>query len=172
MPAVRTVVKLSVAGRLVAAKLSVIATSLFGSAPWSPFPLTVEVTPQIVTVPSPFTRPVMLRRPSVAGAHGSPVAEIVAGGITGRRYTARQGPILPSGRIPVSSGAVEDPLLQPGRGLAAAASCTSSTPVVGVVAIAFVGNIERGGVGEPDPERERCLAILSAVGKPFRMHML
>ena len=77
MPAVRTVVKLSVAGRLVAAKLSVITTSLFGSAPWSPFPLTVEVTPQIVTVPSPFTRPVMLRRPSVAGAHGSPVAKFV-----------------------------------------------------------------------------------------------
>ena len=77
MPAVRTVVKLSVVGRLVAAKLSVIMTSLFGSAPWSPFPLTVEVTPQIVTVPSPFTRPVMLRRPSVAGDHGSPVAELV-----------------------------------------------------------------------------------------------
>jgi hypothetical protein len=33
--------------------------------PWSP--ATVEVMPQIVTVPSPFTRPVMLRRPSVSG---------------------------------------------------------------------------------------------------------
>ena len=76
-PAVRTVVKLSVVGRLVAAKLSVIMTSLFGSAPWSPFPLTVEVTAQIVTVPSPFTRPVMLRRPSVAGDHGSPVAGLL-----------------------------------------------------------------------------------------------
>ena len=31
---------------------SVIATSLFGSAPWSPLPLTVEVIAQIVTVPS------------------------------------------------------------------------------------------------------------------------
>jgi hypothetical protein len=34
----RIVVKLWVAGRLVAAKVSVIMTSLFGSAPWSPFP--------------------------------------------------------------------------------------------------------------------------------------
>jgi hypothetical protein len=40
------------------------STSLFGSAPWSPFPLTVEVTAQIVVVPSRFTRPVRLRRPS------------------------------------------------------------------------------------------------------------
>ena len=52
------------------------ATSLFGSAPWSPPPLTVEVMAQIVTVPFGLTRPVMLRRPSVAGAHGSPVAAL------------------------------------------------------------------------------------------------
>ena len=30
--------------RVVALKVSVIATSLLGSAPWSPLPLTVEVT--------------------------------------------------------------------------------------------------------------------------------
>ncbi len=42
-PAVCNVVKLSPDGRVVALKLSVIATSLLGSAPWSPFPLTVEV---------------------------------------------------------------------------------------------------------------------------------
>ena len=41
--AVRTVTKLSLAGSVVAAILSVIITSLFGSAPWSPPPLTVEV---------------------------------------------------------------------------------------------------------------------------------
>jgi len=56
---------------------SVIATSLFGSAPVSPSPLTVEVIAQIVTVPSPLTLPVMLRRPSVAGDHGKPVAGLV-----------------------------------------------------------------------------------------------
>jgi hypothetical protein len=32
-------------------------------------PLTVEVMAQTVTVPSLFTRPLMLRSPSVAGAH-------------------------------------------------------------------------------------------------------
>ena len=52
-------------------------TSWFGSAPWSPLPLTVEVTAQIVAVPSRLTRPVMLRRPSVAGAHGRPVAGLL-----------------------------------------------------------------------------------------------
>src|ERR1700722_19566572 len=41
--AVRTVVKLSLAGSVVALSLSLITTSLFGSAPWSPLPLTVEV---------------------------------------------------------------------------------------------------------------------------------
>jgi hypothetical protein len=44
---------------------------------WSPPPLTVEVTAQMVTVPLGLTRPVRLRRPSVAGAHGSPVAELI-----------------------------------------------------------------------------------------------
>jgi len=42
-PAVLSVTKLSLAGRVVARKVSVIATSLFGSAPWSPLPLMVEV---------------------------------------------------------------------------------------------------------------------------------
>ncbi len=51
-----------------------IMTSLFGSAPWSPLPLTVEVIAQIVAVPSRLTRPVRLRRPSVAGDHGRPLA--------------------------------------------------------------------------------------------------
>ena len=75
--AVRAVRKLSPAAGAVAASGSVISTSLFGSAPWSPPPLTVEVTAQMVAVPSRFTRPVMLRSPSVAGAHGSPVAALV-----------------------------------------------------------------------------------------------
>ena len=39
---------------------SVVVTSLFGSAPWSPLPLTVEVMAQIVTEPSGLTRPVSL----------------------------------------------------------------------------------------------------------------
>ena len=65
------------AGREVAARLSLISTSLLGSAPWSPPPLTVEVTAQSDTVPSAFTLPVIDRRPSVAGDHGSPVAELV-----------------------------------------------------------------------------------------------
>ena len=56
--------------------LSVIATSWLGSAPWSPEPDTVEVTAQTVTEPSRLTRPVMLRRPSVAGAHGSLVTAL------------------------------------------------------------------------------------------------
>jgi len=56
--------------------VSVIATSKFGSAPWSSFPLTVEVIAQMVTVPSSFTLPVMLRRPSVAGLQGRPVATL------------------------------------------------------------------------------------------------
>ena len=38
---------------------SVIVTSLFGSAPWSPLPLTVEVMAQIVTEPSELTRPAL-----------------------------------------------------------------------------------------------------------------
>ena len=76
-PAVRIVRKFSpVAGRA-AFSGSVISTSLLGSAPWSPLPLTVEVAAQIVAVPSRFTRPVTLRSPSVAGAHGSPVAALV-----------------------------------------------------------------------------------------------
>ncbi|WP_240702372.1 hypothetical protein [Trinickia terrae] len=56
------------------------ATSLFGSAPVSPLPLTVDVIAQIVTVPSLSTRPVRFRSPSVAGAHGRPVTEFVPGG--------------------------------------------------------------------------------------------
>jgi hypothetical protein len=60
------------AGRVCAPSLSVMATTLFGSAPWSPLPLTVEVTAQMVAVPFGLTRPVMFRSPSVA-AQGSPV---------------------------------------------------------------------------------------------------
>jgi hypothetical protein len=56
-----TVWKLSPDGADVALTWSVIATSLFGSAPWSPPPLTVEVMAQIVTVPFGLTRPVMCR---------------------------------------------------------------------------------------------------------------
>ena len=67
--AARTVRKPSHDGRVWALSWSVTSTSLFGSAPWSPLPLTVEVTAQIVTVPLWLTRPVMLRSPSVAGAH-------------------------------------------------------------------------------------------------------
>jgi hypothetical protein len=37
------VVKLSPVGSVVAARLSLIMTNIFGSAPWSPLPLTVEV---------------------------------------------------------------------------------------------------------------------------------
>src|SRR5215472_17442764 len=65
------------AGSEAASSWSVTDTSWFGSAPWSPPPLIVEVTAQMVTVPSSLTRPVMLRRPSVAGAHGSPVTGLV-----------------------------------------------------------------------------------------------
>ncbi len=70
-----TVWKLSFAGGEVpvAAMLSVIETSSFGSAPWSPLPLTVEVSAQMVAVPLGLTSPVMLRSPAVAGAQGSPV---------------------------------------------------------------------------------------------------
>jgi hypothetical protein len=64
------------AGRAVALRLSVTETSWFGSAPWSPPPLTVEVTAQIVTVPLGLTGPVRLRRPSVAGAQGRPVTAL------------------------------------------------------------------------------------------------
>ncbi len=73
--ALRTVRNPSQDGEDVALTRSVISTSLFGSAPWSPLPLTVDVTAQIVTVPLWLTRPVMFRSPSVAGAHGSPVPE-------------------------------------------------------------------------------------------------
>src|SRR6202012_1079896 len=68
--AVRKAVKLSLAGGVVALSFSLIITSLFGSAPWSPPPLTVEVMAQMLTVPLGLTWPVMLRRPSVAGDHG------------------------------------------------------------------------------------------------------
>ncbi|HEY6493783.1 MAG TPA: helix-turn-helix transcriptional regulator, partial [Trebonia sp.] len=67
-------------GSAVAPTLSVIETSWFGSAPWSPPPLTVEVTAQIVTVPLALTLPVRFRRPSVAGAHGRLVTELVPAG--------------------------------------------------------------------------------------------
>jgi mRNA-degrading endonuclease toxin of MazEF toxin-antitoxin module len=76
-PAVRSVLKLSVGGSVVAVKASVTTTSLLGSAPWSPLPLTVEVMAQIVTVPSPLICPLILRRPSVAGDHGRPVAALL-----------------------------------------------------------------------------------------------
>lgn len=56
------------------------ATSRFGSAPTSPLPLTVDVIAQIVTVPSRSTRPVRLRRPAIAGAHGSAVAALLPTG--------------------------------------------------------------------------------------------
>jgi predicted ATPase/DNA-binding CsgD family transcriptional regulator len=72
-----TVANFSLDGRVVAPTLSVIETSWFGSAPWSPPPLTVEVTAQMVTVPFGLTLPVMFRRPSVAGAHGKFVTELV-----------------------------------------------------------------------------------------------
>src|ERR1039458_8298307 len=81
-PAVRSVAKLSAPGA-VAASWSVMVTSWLGSAPWSPSPLTVEVMAQIVTVPSGLTRPVMFRRPSVAGAHGRPVAGLLPAGYPG-----------------------------------------------------------------------------------------
>ena len=68
-----TVRKASRAGNEVDLRLSVMLTSLSGSAPWSPLPLTVEVTAHSVTLPSGLTRPVRLRSPSVAGAQGSPV---------------------------------------------------------------------------------------------------
>src|SRR5581483_11424444 len=67
--AVRSVVNCSLAAEaaLVLARTSLMLTSLFGSAPLSPLALTVEVVAQIVTVPSGFTFPAMLRRPSVEG---------------------------------------------------------------------------------------------------------
>ena len=67
--ALRTMVNFSLAAlaAVVLASVSVIETKKLGSAPWSPLELTVEVTAQMVTVPSPFTLPAMLRRPSVAG---------------------------------------------------------------------------------------------------------
>src|SRR5579863_2802473 len=67
--AVRTVVNCSEAAvaALVLAITSVMETRRLGSAPVSPLALTVDVVAQMVTVPSPFTLPVMLRRPSVAG---------------------------------------------------------------------------------------------------------
>jgi len=67
--AVRRVVNCSLAATAgsVLERTSVMDTSLFGSAPWSPLALMVEVTAQMVTVPSLFTLPVRLRRPSVAG---------------------------------------------------------------------------------------------------------
>jgi hypothetical protein len=43
LSAARNVENLSPVGALMALNLSVIATSSFGSAPWSPLPLTVEV---------------------------------------------------------------------------------------------------------------------------------
>jgi len=70
-PAVLSVVKCSHEAGEVADSGSVISTSLFGSAPWSPPPLTVEVIAQIVAVPFGLTRPMRLRRPSVAGDHGA-----------------------------------------------------------------------------------------------------
>ena len=82
-PAAVTVRNDSPAEGTVAETRSVIVTSLFGSAPWSPAPLTVDVMAQIVTLPSRYTRPVMLRRPSVAGAHGSPVAALLPVGYRG-----------------------------------------------------------------------------------------
>src|SRR5580693_2084784 len=86
-PAERTVVNDSDAGgAVVAPRGSVIETSLFGSAPWSPSPLTVEVMPQTVAVPFGLTRPSMLRRPSVAGAQGRPVAALSPVGYPGTVY--------------------------------------------------------------------------------------
>ena len=62
-PADRTVWKLSPGAGEVAPGWSVMVTSLFGSAPWSPLPLTVQVMAQIVTEPPGLPRPVMLREP-------------------------------------------------------------------------------------------------------------
>ena len=56
------------------ARVSVMRTSWFGSAPWSVSPLAVEVTPKMVTVPSPLTWPVTLRNPLLDGVQGRFVA--------------------------------------------------------------------------------------------------
>ena len=85
--AVRSVMNVSPAGSVAADKLSVITTSWFGSTPWSPFPLTVEVIAHTVTVPSAFTRPVMLRRPSV----GRPYRSSPDRGARSGRSLARAG---------------------------------------------------------------------------------
>src|ERR1700722_4026960 len=59
------------------AALSTTTTRRFGSAPVSPFPLTVEVIAQMATKPSGPFSPVMLRKPSVAGAQGKWVAGLL-----------------------------------------------------------------------------------------------
>ena len=79
-PAVCSVLNFSAAGNVVAAMVSVMTTSLLGSAPWSPLPLTVEVMAQIVAVPSPLLRPMMLRSPSVAGDQGRRVTKLLPEG--------------------------------------------------------------------------------------------
>jgi hypothetical protein len=50
----------------VAPMRSVTYTSLFGSAPWSPFWLIIDVIAQVVAVPSWLTTPAMLPHPPVA----------------------------------------------------------------------------------------------------------
>jgi hypothetical protein len=75
--AVRTVENRSHQAGVIASTGSLIVTSLSGSAPVSPPPLTVDLTAQIVAMPSRPTRPVSARKPSVAGDYGPPVTGLM-----------------------------------------------------------------------------------------------
>ena len=140
-----------------------ISTSLFGSAPWSPEPLTVEVEAHSDTVPLELTRPVRFRRPPVAGAHGQagptvggvhpgrvPVAQAVRDDAVGRAEvkTVLQHVI----QLPLAGRRIERPLLQSSGRRGGGGGVRVRRGVVGVVASTLVGNVERRRVCEPQAE--------------------
>lgn len=116
----------------------------------SPLPLTVKVMAQIVTVPSRFTLPVMLRRPSVAGAQGRFVPGLFP---VGRALCVGDAKIQASlqrvSKAPGIRCRIPNPFLQ-------ARGCLSGSVRVEIctsrITISFVRDVKRLRISKPDSE--------------------
>ena len=121
-----------------------------------PPPLTVEEIAQIVTVPSGLTRPVRLRRPSVAGAQGSPVAALMPVGYPGTVYGWPR--FRPDWRVYASfhipAWASKTHFSRPAVVEAAAAVYLARRRRERVGTGPLVGDVGGGVVGEPQAEGE------------------
>ena len=110
----------------------------------------------MVAVPSLFTTPVILRRPSGAGDQGSPVTELSPVGYSGTMYgSAEVEPVLQSvGELPLLRGGIEYPFLQSRSGLSSGIRVGVRCGGKGVVAIPLIRDIQSIRVRKPDAERK------------------